>query len=157
VLDALLQVPEQVYPLPQAKVDKAIAFIRDHTQSDGGLGLADPDFPDYPNYSTALAVSALCRARRPRWEGQVQPMVSYLRGQQFTEQNGWRTADPVYGAWGMGGGRRTPPDTGHVDLSMTRYVLEALRAAGAWEKPPPCWSPEGSLKLPNDRYNIRWN
>jgi squalene-hopene/tetraprenyl-beta-curcumene cyclase len=30
----------------------------------------------------------------------------------------------------MGGGRRTPPDTGHVDLSMTRYVIEALRAAG---------------------------
>lgn len=29
----------------------------------------------------------------------------------------------------MGGGRRTPPDTGHVDLSMTRHVLEALRAA----------------------------
>jgi len=36
---------------------------------------------------------------------------------------------PVYGAWGMGGGRRTPPDTGHVDLSITRYVLEALRDA----------------------------
>ena len=30
----------------------------------------------------------------------------------------------------MGGERRTPPDTGHVDLSMTRYVLEALHAAG---------------------------
>ena len=29
----------------------------------------------------------------------------------------------------MGGERRTPPDTGHVDLSMTRHVLEALRAA----------------------------
>jgi squalene-hopene/tetraprenyl-beta-curcumene cyclase len=57
-------------------------------------------------------------------------MVAYLRAQQFTEQNGWHPADPVYGAWGMGGERRTPPDTGHVDLSMTRYVLEALRAAG---------------------------
>ena len=57
-------------------------------------------------------------------------MVAYLRAQQFTEQNGWHPADPVYGAWGMGGGRRTPPDTGHVDLSMTRYVLEALRDAG---------------------------
>jgi squalene-hopene/tetraprenyl-beta-curcumene cyclase len=56
-------------------------------------------------------------------------MVAYLCAQQFTEQNGWRSPDPVYGAWGMGGGRRTPPDTGHVDLSMTRYVLEALRAA----------------------------
>jgi hypothetical protein len=57
-------------------------------------------------------------------------MVEYLRKQQFTEQNGWDPETPPYGAWGMGGGRRTPPDTGHVDLSMTRYVLEALRAAG---------------------------
>ena len=130
VLDALLQIPEHSYPLPQAKVNRALAFIRDHTQPDGVLGMADPGIPDYPNYSTALAVSAVCGARPPGWETQVQPMLAYLRGQQFTEQNGWHTADPVYGAWGMGGGRRTPPDTGHVDLSMTRYVIEALRAAG---------------------------
>jgi hypothetical protein len=64
------------------------------------------------------------------WEKQVQRMSAYLRAQQFTEQNGWHVKDPVYGAWGMGGGRRTPPDTGHVDLSMTKYVLKALRAAG---------------------------
>jgi hypothetical protein len=75
-------------------------------------------------------VSAFGRARRPGWEAQVQHLVAYLRAQQFTEQNGWHAADPVYGAWGMGGERRPPPDTGHVDLSMTRYVLEALHLAG---------------------------
>jgi hypothetical protein len=130
VLEALLDIPKEIYPVPQTKVDRALVFIRSNTQPDGALGLADPGIPDYPNYSTALAVSALCRARRPGWEMQVQPMVAYLRAQQFTERNGWHSADPVYGAWGMGGGRRTPPDTGHVDLSMTRYVLEALNAAG---------------------------
>jgi hypothetical protein len=130
VLEALLEIPQEVYPMPSAKVDRALAFIRNNTHPDGALGIADPGIPDYPNYSTALAVSALWRARRPGWEMQVQPMVAYLRAQQFTEQNGWHPADPVYGAWGMGGERRTPPDTGHVDLSMTRYVLEALRAAG---------------------------
>ena len=67
VLEALLQIPEQIYPMPQAKVDRAFAFIRNHTQGDGALGMAD-DIPDYPNYSTALAVSALCRTRRPGWE-----------------------------------------------------------------------------------------
>ena len=30
----------------------------------------------------------------------------------------------------MGGPIRRPPDAGHVDLSMTRFVLEALRASG---------------------------
>jgi hypothetical protein len=130
VLDALLQIPESVYHLPQAKVDSALAFIQNNTGPDGVLGMADPGIPDYPNYSTALAVSALCKTRRPGWGKRVQLTVSYLRAQQFTEENGWHSTDPVYGAWGMGGGRRTPPDTGHVDLSMTRYVLEALRAAG---------------------------
>ena len=130
VLDALLQVPEDVYPHPSKKIERAIAFIWNHTRSDGAVGMMDPDVPDYPNYSTALSVSALSRARPTGWANQVRPMVDYLRKQQFTEQNGWRRDHPAYGAWGMGGTRRTPPDTGHVDLSMTRYVLEALRAAG---------------------------
>ena len=130
VLEALLEIPQQVWAAPQSKVDRALAFIRSKTQLNGALGMADPGIPDYPNYATALAVSAICRARRAGWEAQVKPMVAYLRAQQFTEQNGWHPADPVYGAWGMGGGRRTPPDTGHVDLSMTRYVIEALRDAG---------------------------
>jgi hypothetical protein len=129
VLDALLQVPPAVYPAQPASVDRAIAFIAGNTRADGALGLAD-SIPDYPNYSTALAVSALCRARRGNWEALAQRMAGYLRAQQFTEQNGWRREHPVYGAWGMGGEPRTPPDTGHVDLSMTRYVLQALRAAG---------------------------
>src|SRR5207302_1793324 len=114
-LDALLQVPAGVYAPPPDKVDRAIAFIRTNTNADGALGMADPGIPDYPNYSTALAVSALAHARRERWEAQVKRMVGYLRGQQFTEQNGWHRQDPAYGAWGMGGEHRTPPDTGHVD------------------------------------------
>jgi hypothetical protein len=130
VLDALLRVPEDVYPQPRAQVDRALAFLREHTAASGALGLADRDFPDYPNYATALAVVAIARAKRDGWQQQIAPMVVYLRGQQFTEQNGWHRDDRVYGAWGMGGGRRTPPDTGHVDLSMTRYVLDALRAGG---------------------------
>jgi squalene-hopene/tetraprenyl-beta-curcumene cyclase len=136
VLGALLEVPEDVYPRRAADIDRAIAFIRAQTQSNGALGMADHDIPDYPNYSTALAVSALARTHREGWQQQIVPMAAWLRGQQFTEQNGWHPRDPAYGAWGMGGDIRKPPDTGHVDLSMTRYVLEALRAAGAGDNDP---------------------
>jgi squalene-hopene/tetraprenyl-beta-curcumene cyclase len=136
VLGALLDVPEQAYPLPRAKVGRAIAFIRDHTRPDGALGMNDPGIPDYPNYATALAVSVVCRTRGAGWQTQVRPMVAYLRAQQFTEQNGWSRQDPVYGAWGMGGERRTKPVTGHVDLSMTRHVLEALHAAAVPDSDP---------------------
>jgi hypothetical protein len=127
VLDALLQVPLDLFRLPANKLDRAIEFIRKNTRADGALGMADPEIPDYPNYSTALAVRALCRASRA--DG-VARMVDYLRRQQFTEQNGWPSSHPAYGGWGMVGEVRTPPNTGHVDLSMTRHVLEALRAAG---------------------------
>ena len=129
VLRALLEVPADAYPSQPARVDRALAFIAHKTRADGALGLAD-SIPDYPNYSTALAVLAICKARRPGWEAQARRMTDYLRTQQFTEQNGWMHDQPAYGAWGMGGERRTPPDTGHVDLSMTRYVLQALRGAG---------------------------
>lgn len=136
VLDALLDVPEDVCPRPRARVARAVAFLRAHTLPSGALGLADRDVPDYPNYATALAVSALSRARLSGWQAQIAPMAAELRSQQFTEQNGWRPADPAYGAWGMGGDRRIPPITGHVDLSMTHYVLDALRAAGASDSDP---------------------
>lgn len=136
VLEALLEVPERLYPLPKGKVDRAIAFIKNHTRQDGALGMNDPGVPDYPNYATALAVNALCRIRRAGWKEQIGPMVAYLRVQQFTEQNGWDHLDPAYGGWGMGGERRTKPNTGHVDLSMTRHVLQALRAAGASDSDP---------------------
>jgi len=73
---------------------------------------------------------AIVRARRPGWERDITLPLAYLRGQQFTEENAWKREDAPYGAWGMGGERRRPPDAGHVDLAMTRYVLEGLAAAG---------------------------
>jgi hypothetical protein len=112
VLDALLDLRER-----PPGIARAVEFLRQHTN-------VDP--VDYPNYATGLAVRAMVRAGAAGWE----PMVSYLRAQQLTEENGWKPGDAPYGAWGMGGERRTPPDSGHVDLAMTRYVLEGLATAG---------------------------
>ena len=122
VLDAL---PRAAHD--SKNVARALAFIKRNTNAEGAVGLMDPMIPDYPNYSTALAVTTLLRAGE---RDSIKPMVAYLRGQQFTEQNGWPREHRVYGAWGMGGERRTPPDIGHVDLSMTRHVLQALAGAG---------------------------
>ena len=140
VLGALLRVPEATAPAPAGAVDRAIAFIRRHTSVDGAVGLAGGD-ADYPNYATALAVDALVaaerglpagaqRAKAGSWTADIAPMVAQLRSQQFSEANGWTPEHPAYGGWGMGGAIRRPPDAGHVDLSMTRFVLEALRASG---------------------------
>jgi hypothetical protein len=63
-------------------------------------------------------------------------MVAQLRSQQFSETNGWKREDAPYGGWGMGGLIHHPPDAGHVDLSMTRHVLEALKSAGTPSSDP---------------------
>lgn len=130
VLDALLQIPPDVFAAPPAKLAAAIAFIERHTNAQGVIGMLDPTLPDYPNYATALSIIAFSQTHRTDLSPGIQRMAASLRSQQFSEQNGWQPKDPAYGAWGMGGTPRTPPATGHVDLSMSRHVIEALRAAG---------------------------
>jgi hypothetical protein len=130
VLGALLDVPESVLAPPGAAVDRALDFIRRHTNAEGALGRMDESTADYPNYATSLAVATILKSGRPGWESTIATMVAQLRAQQFTEANGWKPADAPFGGWGMGGPIHHPPDAGHVDLSMTRCVLEALRASG---------------------------
>ncbi|HVO98039.1 MAG TPA: hypothetical protein VMT15_08225 [Bryobacteraceae bacterium] len=116
-LDALLG-----HPHDAAALEKAFEFMRTRTNADAA---------DYPNYAAGLAARVAGRLRRD-----ATAWVSYLREQQFAEENGWTRADAPYGAWGMGGERRRPPDAGHVDLAMTRYVLEGLAAAGVQPSDP---------------------
>lgn len=130
VLLALLGVPDGASLHPRGAVERAVAFIKANTNADGALGLMDNSAADYPNYTTALAVSALIKTRSAGYEKIIEPMVAQLRAQQFSETNGWTQQDAPYGGWGMGGAIRRPPEAGHVDLSMTRYVLEALQLSG---------------------------
>ena len=117
VLLALLDAPDA----PKDAVDRAFRFIRAGTNAQGEVGRSDPSLEDYPNFATSLALRALRREGQP-----VDSLASALRAQQFGEQNGWRRDDPAYGGWGMGGPVRRPPNPGHVDLCMTRHVLQAI-------------------------------
>jgi len=134
VLGALLRVPDAAMPAPSGAIDRAIAFIRQHTSADGAVGVTGGE-ADYPNYATALAVDALVASRRNS-SSDIAKMVEQLRAQQFSDVNGWTAEHMAYGGWGMGGAIRRPPDDGHVDLSMTRFVLEALRASGVGGSDP---------------------
>lgn len=91
----------------------------------------DPAIGDYPTYSTALTVLAgRAWGNRLGFGRQQSNPVEYLLSRQFQEAQGWREKDPAFGGWGIGGDLRTPPNPGHVDLSMTRYALQALAASG---------------------------
>ena len=135
ILSALLKVPDTA-PAHQSAIDRALEFIKRNTDAQGALGRMDASSADYPNYATSLAVSAIIKTRRAGFEGLTQLMIGQLRAQQFSEDNGWKRADTAYGGWGMGGAIRRPPDAGHVDLSMTRCVIEALKDAGVSSSDP---------------------
>lgn len=109
---------------PKDAVDRAVAFIRSNTNADGEVGRVDPSLADYPNFATSLALRALDRAGK---SDETPKYRAALRRQQFVEKNGWEPDSAPYGAWGMGGSIRRPPFPGHVDLSMTRHVLQAIQ------------------------------
>ena len=131
VLLALLGAPESESSPKRGAIGRALEFIKANTNADGALGLMDDTAADYPNYATALAVSSIVKAKTPGYEPVIERMIGQLRAQQFSEANGWSQQDAPYGAWGMGGTIHRPPEAGHVDLSMTRHVLEALHLSGA--------------------------
>src|SRR5438105_9296346 len=54
VLLALLGVPDSTSLNPRGAVERALTFIKVHTNADGALGLMDNTAADYPNYATAL-------------------------------------------------------------------------------------------------------
>ncbi len=114
--------------LPEAPRDRAVQALLAMRNPDGALGFEGPA-PDYPCYATGMLLSALGRTRPSLLPAAALPSIRWLRGQQFQRSQGWTA--PAHGGWGMGSREpRTPPHPGHVDLSMTRRVIEGLRDVG---------------------------
>lgn len=123
VLHALLCVPEDKAERPPQGVERALAFIRRNTNSDGCLGRSDPDVADYPNHATAWAVRCLVAAGNESDRPLISRMCDYLRAQQFGPANGVNPKDFHWGGWGFGS------ESGVMDIGHTRHALQALRDA----------------------------
>ncbi len=136
LLFTLLEVPAEVYPVNPEKKEKALDFLRNHVNAEGALGFADTLLMDYPNYATAYALRTLAVYGGPEDTGLIDRMKNYLLGQQYAENRGFNPGDPAYGAWGFGETWLASGQPGHVDLSHTRRVLQALRAANAPHETP---------------------
>src|SRR5204862_2047473 len=125
---------------PKDAVDAALLLIRANTNPQGEVGRLDPSLEDYPNFATSLAVRVMLRLGKP-----CDRLVEALRSQQFTEKNGWTPEQAPYGGWGMGGPLRRPPHPGHVDLSMTRHVVQAVADERALKYLARCQNPDGGF------------
>ena len=129
VLLSLLQVPPEVFPLDRARADRAMDNMLGRIDRRGAIGF-QWDVPDYPSYATSMAISCAATLARPNWKQSWARSMAWLDAQQFKLEAGWE-GHPALGGWGMGSATAlTPPEAGHVDLSMTRRCVEALKASG---------------------------
>lgn len=129
VLHTLLTVPDAIFVKPADKVEKAIDFIRRSIDPAGHVGVTDAVAVEYPNYATAYALRVLIRYGAAKDSTLVRQMAAYLERQQFAEQREIYPEHPVFGAWGFGE-NLAPGAFGHVDLSHTRRILQALQEYG---------------------------
>ena len=130
ILHALTDVSTEIYQVDSSRIHAAQEFLRRHINTRGVLGLADPDIIEYPNYSTAYALRVFLKNGTPSDSVLIRGMATYLTNEQFTERRGIHPDHPAYGSWGFGETNLSKGQTGHVDLSHTRHVLEALREGG---------------------------
>jgi hypothetical protein len=129
VLLAAADPPPRGSSLPLDRVQEAFEGLMALRHPTGALGFAGP-VPDYPVYATAMAISAASRWSLAGWRDLMAPSIAWLQSQQYRREDGW-AEHRALGGFGMGSlAKPVPPNPGHVDLSMTRYAIEALAAAG---------------------------
>lgn len=129
ILWTILELPSSLRADVSEQVDAAQQWILDAQEPSGALGFASR-IEDYPSYATALALRCTLRLKPKRWSIAARKMALWLDEQQFMASRGWM-GHPAEGGWGMGSEvALTPPQSGHVDLSMSRAALEALSDSG---------------------------
>lgn len=125
ILYALLGVPEKVYKRDEQKIRHGLQFIRSAVNAHIPPG-DDAVILDYPNYSAAYALMTFREYGDASDSLIVEKLKDYLINQQFTEGRGITQDHPAYGGWGFGENALQPGVVGHVDISHTRRVLQAL-------------------------------
>lgn len=128
VLYAFTRLPDSLRAHYADSMSRAALYLDAHINEEGIVGM-EPSGPDYPNYSTSLTILSFVALKPPRWEESVARMVDYLKRSQLDETEGWKPEDPEYGGWAFGGPSRPKPEAHRLDLSSTRFALEALFAA----------------------------
>ena len=123
ILWHLLQADSDLHD--QHDIDRALAFIRKTVKSK--FNTTEQQVLDYPNYAMAYSLRVLHSYGVAKDTSIIRQMASHLRAQQYAEHRGVSPDHPAYGGWGFGETNLAHGKVGHVDISHTRRVLEALK------------------------------
>jgi hypothetical protein len=119
ILYYLLQVPESVFLKNKSSIERAIQFM-EHDLWTGDTLISK----NYPNYAAAYALRIYTQNKiddERQWK-----LITYLLDQQFIENRGTPPSSMAYGGWGYGETDLKAGEFGHVDISHTRRITEAL-------------------------------
>ena len=111
-------------------IERGLQFVRDSIDADGAIGYADAFVLEYPVYATSLAILVLAQCGDPGDRQRISSMATWLARQQCGEPRGFLPDAAAYGAFGFGARGLEPGRPGHVDLTHTRFAVQALAAAG---------------------------
>jgi hypothetical protein len=125
VLDALSHAPAAVQEQHAAAAGKAYAFLaRGLAKRDT---IASPDGSlDFPTYAAALWLTSRVRLGRETPTRERLRLVKYLVEAQVADERGFKPDSPSYGGWDFLGKGDAQAITTGTNISVTRYVLEAL-------------------------------
>jgi hypothetical protein len=104
-----------------AAIDRGFAFLDRGLKKRGTIASPDGSL-DFPTYAAALWLSAVNRL----WLPNDLKAVEYLIGAQVGEARGFEKNSPSYGGWDFLGPKDAQGITTGTNISVTRYVLEAL-------------------------------
>lgn len=108
-------------PSDHPSVAKAIGFLKQFVQPTGGIHQPETR---YRNYETSLSILCFAEANA---NGQYDELLAkadmFIKGIQWTEEEGANPADTAFGGSGYG-------KHGRPDLSNTSFFIEALKATG---------------------------
>ncbi len=146
ILYHLLQIPEDKFIRPQDGVQRGVEFIQREIRASISKGEDSLPMLNYPNYSAAYALKVLCFLQQDTALQNI--LVGHLLREQFIEHRGIAPDNLAYGGWGYGEPGLPFGEHGHVDVSHTRRIVEALKMkAEAKAKETPTVSRSHALAL----------
>lgn len=126
ILFHLLQITGEKSAREKERINKAFDFIVNSMQA--SISKDSNKLEDYPNYSAAYALRVLQKLDQN--EPLQKIIADYLLSQQFVSHRGFHADSLAYGGWGYGESHLPFGKHGHVDVSHTRRITEALMEGG---------------------------
>ncbi|HHN46299.1 MAG TPA: hypothetical protein ENN09_02555 [Planctomycetes bacterium] len=126
VVHAMLISPLGMNPANTPAIRKGLDFIASSARENGEIN--DPD--GYANYNTSIAIMALAASGDPKYETLIKKGQAFIMGQQYAENLGVTSDNPIYGGIGYGSDKSRP------DMSNTQWAIEALSETGLSKDDP---------------------